>query len=109
MPCDSIQTNKVEFLAASTDAELLGIAIRKMRGTVIHVGNTVDFYDSRGRECSFNRQTGALTVPEGFDTNRLKRGYSEAVVESQAAAMGWEVSWTENENGNREATVERRV
>ena len=62
-----------------------------------------------GQRGTYDAATGQLTLPESWDSNEFKRAYSEQVVTSQAEENGWEVSWSTNEAGNREAEVTKRV
>lgn len=108
MPCDSIETTKVEFLAKSTDIKLLVAALRAQGYQVSEFNSMVTFY-RYGRRGQYNGATGELTLPESVDGNEIKRGYAEQVAEHVANENGWELQWTVNEDGDREATVEKRI
>lgn len=107
MPCNTIQTSQVEFLAKSTNPELLAEALRALGYTVFINGHFTQF--TKGYQTgTYNALTGQLTMPQQWDGNEIKRAYSREIVNSQAKKNGWKVSWSVNENGEQEATVERR-
>jgi len=107
MPCDTIQTSKVEFLATSTDLDLLTKSLEALGYEVRRSGNMIRF-SKYGRQGSFNKTTGELTLDSNWDGNEIKRGYSEQIVQSQADKHGWKISWSTNDDGEREATVMKR-
>jgi hypothetical protein len=108
MPCDSVQQSKVEFLATSTDLDLLTKALEKMGWTVTRNGDVLNFSKGYYETGSFNKKTGRMTLPESADLDEIKRGYSEEVVTTQAKKHGWQVSWSTNKAGKREALVVKR-
>lgn len=109
MPCDTIQTSQVEFLAKSTDASLLEAGLRALGYTVETYG-AITRFSRYGRTATYEHMTGKLTMPEEWDSNAVKRAYSEQVVNTTAKKNGWKVEWSTNkETGQREATVERRA
>lgn len=108
MPCDSIETTTVEFLPTSTDVKLLVAALRA-QGYQVSEYNSVVTFAKYGRRGQYNGATGELTLPESIDGNEIKRAYSEQVVTQQANEHGWEIEWNTNEDGNREASVQRRT
>lgn len=108
MPCNTIVRSKVEFLATSTDKNLLASALNALGLTAtVHEGG-VTFEGGYRRSGSYDSATGKLTAWQGLDTEAVKRGYSEAVVNATAKKNGWQVSWSTNAAGNREASVLRR-
>ena len=109
MPCDSIQRSQVEFLATSTDLQLLAEGLRSLGFTVREheQGLTFAKYGTSG---TYDKATGKLTS-SGFnelDTAAVKVAYSEAVVNSQAKKFGWKIDWKTTASGEREATVQKR-
>lgn len=109
MPCNTIQRSKVEFLAKSTDVQLLIKGLQSLGlSHVEQVGELVVFRTQQGIG-SYHRATGKLILPESFDGNAIRRAYSEQVVQTQAARHGWRVSsWTTNTQGHRQVIVQRR-
>ena len=106
MPCNTIQRSKVQFLPTSTDTVLLTKALQALGYEVSTYGSLI--YFQRGSQTgTYNATTGELQTPERWDTGAITRGYSEQIVESQAERFGWELEWSTNESGNREATVKR--
>lgn len=113
MPCDTVRTSRVELRLDATDLGLLKKALESL-GYEANVGNKlVTFNDKtfnvRGE---YNITSGRLTAETigntRFDLNAVKRAYSEQVVNQQAEQMGWEISWSTNEQGEREFEVQRR-
>lgn len=108
MPCNTIQRSKVEFLATSTDIPLLTEALRSLGFyAIVSQGDEVAFRTPDGIG-SFARSTGKLILPESCAVNAIKRAYSVQVVQSQAIRHGWKIAWGTNEQGHRQATVQRR-
>jgi len=93
MPCYTNQVATVE-LGTKTDAELLRAALESI-GV---------------RGYSFDRATGRLTM-RGVEApiEMVKRAYSEAVVTQTAKRNGWQLNWTVNASGNRQAEVLRVI
>lgn len=112
MPCYSIQESKVEFLANSTDADLLAKALQKMGYTVHRKGNKVVYGKSDGwgsrTDGTYDTKTGKLEYTGNLDTAALKRAYSEEVVEHVADKNDWKIEWSTNPSGNKEANVYKR-
>jgi len=112
MPCDTIQTSKVEFLAQSSDPTLLTEALQKLLFDVVALDDRLVFRkpDQNGyyRSGSYDRRSGRLELHSAWDVNDIKRAYSERIVESQARKFGWQLQWNTNSAGHREATVLRR-
>ena len=112
MPCYTIQQSHVEFLAKSTDLTLLAEALRKLGFEVAELDDRLALrkQDSNGyyRVGSYDRTTGRLELDSAWDVNEIKRAYSERVVESQARKFGWQLEWSMNGAGHRQATVLRR-
>lgn len=108
MPCDSIERTKVEFLAKSTDAKLLAKGLRAHGYAVTENSQGLNI-SKRGKYGSYNQKTGALDIPQSWDSQEFKRAYSEQVVTQTAAEHGWEIEWKTNDAGNLEATVEKSV
>jgi ABC-type proline/glycine betaine transport system substrate-binding protein len=107
MPCDTIQTTQVTFLEKNTDVKLLAKALKKMGYSVQEVPTGLVFSNYKG-QYSYDKRTGALTLPEGESIDAVKRAYAEEVVSDSADQFGWQISWATNEQGEREATVEKR-
>ncbi len=108
MPCNTIQRSKVEFLAKSTDLGLLTKALRSLGfADIAQVGEMLLFRSPQGTG-NYNQASGQLILPQSLEGNAIKRAYSEQVVDSQAAAHGWRIEWRTNEQGNRQAMVQRR-
>lgn len=95
MPCYTVSTATVAF-GKNTDPNLLDNAVR-LQGMML------------GYSVTFNKATGEITYREnsGLDLARLKRDYSEQVVNATAKKNGWRVQWETNKAGNRVAQVER--
>jgi hypothetical protein len=112
MPCYTIQQSHVEFLAKSTDLTLLTEALRKLGFEVSELDHRLVLRkrDPNGyfRSGSYDRTTGRLELDSAWDVNEIKRAYSERVVESQARKFGWQLEWSTNAPGHRQATVLRR-
>ena len=112
MPCYTIQQSHVEFLAKSTDLTLLTEALRKLGFEVTEVSGRLDLRkrDPNGyfRSGSYDRTTGRLELDSTWEVNEIRRAYSERVVESQARKFGWQLEWSSNAAGHRQATVLRR-
>jgi hypothetical protein len=112
MPCNTIQQSKVEFLPTNTNTDLLthalerlGFEVAKQDDRLILLGrNTYGYYGSG----SYDVKTGRLELCSGWEINEIKRGYSEQVIESQARKFGWQLQWSMNKAGHREAVVLRR-
>ena len=92
MPCYTNQTATVQF-GKNTDAELLRLAL-------LAQGLTADNY-------TFDRVTGELTTFRAVNLSALKQAYSEQVITQTAQRNGWELQWTVNKSGNRQAEVIR--
>ena len=108
MPCNTIQRSKIEFLAKSTDIGLLRKCLEAMGlKDIAQVGELLIFRTLDGVG-NYNKATGKLILPQSFDVNAIKRAYSEQVVQSQAIKHGWRISWRTNEQGHRQAMVQRR-
>lgn len=114
MPCDTIQRSEVQFLAQSTDLDLLKKALEAMGYTVTETATGLSFsnYSVSG---TYTKATGSLQTTvrgygstAGLDVNEVKRGYSEQVVNQQAKKFGWKVEWTTNKAGRKEAIVQKR-
>ncbi|MHB8412532.1 MAG: hypothetical protein ACYDDI_11390 [Candidatus Acidiferrales bacterium] len=108
MPCWTIQQSKVEFLASSTDMELLAAALQRIGYGVDRVSESELLLTKEGTSGRYDAQTGRLELAPGWDVNELKRGYSEEVVNSQARMFGWQIQWTTNAAGHRQAVTQRR-
>jgi hypothetical protein len=108
MPCWTRVESKVEFLAASTNVDLLDAALVAMGHRVAKTARGLSF--TLGRQSgSYEASTGKLTAYADLDTAEVKRQYSEGVVNHTAKKNGWQISWSTNEKtGNREAAVVKR-
>ena len=102
----------VEFLAKSTDLTLLAEALRKLGFEVSELNDRLVLrkLDANRyfRSGSYDRTTGRIELDSSWDVNEIKRAYSERVVESQARKFGWQLEWSTNGAGHRQATVLRR-
>ena len=108
MPCNTIQRSKVEFLAKSTDVGLLRRGLEALGfQEIVQVGELLAFRTREGVG-NYDKATGKLILPESCDGNAVKRAYSEQVIQSQAIKHGWRISWRTNEQGRRQAMVQRR-
>lgn len=107
MPCYTVQKSKVEFLAKSTDTNLLADALRDLGFSVTQTSEGL-YFEKAGISGSYASDSARLQLDESWDGNELKRAYSTQVVESQARKFGWRLHWSTNKAGNREATVIRR-
>ena len=108
MPCWSIQESKAEFLAKSTEPELLATALEKLGYTVDRVSDTVLVFRKGGASGSYDARTGRMELAQGSELNEIKRAYSEQTVESQARKFGWQLEWSTNAAGRRQAVMQRR-
>ena len=108
MPCWSVQESKVEFLATSTDADLLATALERVGYTVAHVPEGMLLFRKDGASGSYDPRTGRLELPQGWDVNEIRRIYAEQTVEGQARKFGWQLEWSTNAAGHRQAVVQRR-
>lgn len=107
MPCDTVQTSKIEFLAKSTDVSMLIAALKAQGYDVTTYNTTITFY-KYGRYGQYDSQTGRLQLPQEWDGSEIKRAYSEEVVSSQLKRQGWKFEWTTNADGVRECTPQKR-
>lgn len=109
MPCWTVQETTIEFLEKSTNVDLLKAALEKMGFRVNDTSTHLHFYGN-GLTGTYTKATGKIETrgSSKLDVNEVKREYSEQCVNNQAAEYGWEVDWSTNENGEREATVIRR-
>jgi hypothetical protein len=107
MPCYTVQKSKVEFLAKSTDTNLLADALRGLGFSVTQTPEGL-YFEKAGLSGSYASDSGRLQLDESWGGNELKRAYSTQVVESQARKFGWRLQWSTNKAGNRAATVIRR-
>jgi hypothetical protein len=108
MPCWTVQESKVQFLAASTDPDVLATALEKLGYAVARVSDTVLTFQKNGQSGSYDGRTGRLELPQGWDLNEIKRPYSQETAESQARKFGWKLEWSTNAAGHRQAAVARR-
>lgn len=112
MPCDTIQRSEIEFLPNSTDTGLLTLALERLGFEAAMLSDRLVLrkQDADGyyRSGSYDPKTGRLELYSGWDVNEIKRAYSEQTVESQARKFGWQLQWSTNKAGRREATVLRR-
>lgn len=104
MPCYTNQTATVQF-GKNTDLELFAGAMRSLGYGMVKVQNDrVYFYGG-----TFDKASGNLTW-EGYvtvDVTKVKQAYSEQVITQTAKRNGWELQWTVNKSGNRQAEVLR--
>ena len=107
MPCDTVSRSKIEFLASTTNVDLLTTGLEANGFTVRHAGRVLYIYKN-GAQGIYEKATGRLSIPESWDSQEFKRVYSVQVVTQQAKENGWEISWTTNDQGEPEATVERQ-
>ena len=110
MPCDQIIQTKVEFLAKSTDLDLLKKALEAMGFTVTVQDNILYFQRGYRERGQFDKNTGRFECPEYLDANEVKKNYSKEVVNFTAKKNGWQVEWSTNpKTGNLETIVRKRV
>jgi hypothetical protein len=88
MPCYTIQKSKVEFLAKTTDTNLLAAGLRQFGFRVTQTPEGL-YFEKAGRSGTYASASGLLQMDESWDASELKRAYSEQVVESQARTFGW--------------------
>lgn len=98
----------MEFLATTTDLNLLAEALRAL-GYQVRETKTGLYYSKYGSTGTYNKASGRLDTRGDLDIDEVKRGYSVQVVNSQARKFGWKVSWKLNDAGNPEAEVEKRA
>jgi len=102
----------VGFLANSKELTLVAEELRKLGFEVSELDERLALrqQDSNGyyRAGSYDRASGQLELDSAWDVNEIKRAYSERVVESQARKFGWQLEWSTNATGHRQATVLRR-
>ncbi|MGH3428234.1 MAG: hypothetical protein ACRDQZ_11830 [Mycobacteriales bacterium] len=98
----------MEFLAKSTDIAVLKSGLEAKGYRVTERGKMLAFRDDQYRDGTYNAATGELKIDEEMDGNSIKQAYSEEIVMSQARAFDWQVEWTTNAQGEREALVQRR-
>lgn len=94
MPCYTQSSATVQF-GKNTDTEILRLALASL-------GISSASY-------AFNSATGELTTfrASKYDLAAIKRAYSEQVVIATAKKNGWQLQWSTNANGNRQAEVIR--
>lgn len=104
MPCYTVQTATVQF-GKNTDLALMAEALKSLGYGMVKVQNDrVYFYGG-----TFDKASGNLTW-EGYvtvDVPAVKRAYSEAVICQTAKRNGWQLTWSTNASGNRQAEVIR--
>lgn len=98
----------MEFLATTTDLNLLAEALRAL-GYQVRETEIGLYYSKYGSTGTYNKASGRLDTRGDLDIDEVKRGYSVQVVNSQARKFGWKVSWKLNDAGNPEAEVEKRA
>jgi hypothetical protein len=108
MPCWTVQESKIEFLATNTDTELLATALERLGYAVARVPEGMWVLRKDGVSGSYDPRTGRLELPQDCDVNEIRRAYSEQTVESQARKFGWQLEWSTNATGHRQAVVQRR-
>jgi hypothetical protein len=108
MPCNTIQNSKIELLAQSTDLSLLRDALEQLGFHVLARSQTKLTFYRDGQQGFFDKSSGQLQLAESWDSSEIKRAYSTQVIESQAKRFGWQLEWSTNAAGHREATVRRR-
>jgi len=107
MPCNTIQQSKVEFLAASTDLDLLAEALRS-KGFGVSKTFTGLVYDNGYFRGFYNAGKGRIELPASMTVDEIKQAYSRQVIESQARKFGWQLQWSVNAEGRELATVRRK-
>lgn len=93
-PCDTIQTSNVEFNLEKTDRVLLKLAIEALGYKVnVSADATIKFTNQYDIDGEFRNGKLVTKMPSGreFDVNRLKRAYSEQVVNKVARQYGWKM------------------
>jgi len=93
MPCNSVQLNRVDF--SITDLDLLQKALDAKGMKAYRVGDTLKWVDSE-THASVSLANGKLSFPNYLSeielVNRTKRAYSEQVVKTITARMGWKTT-----------------
>lgn len=107
MPCDSIRITNVQW-SATTDPEVLIAALRAKGFTLAVRPGRIGFWRGslQGGYTTATHQMEIGNAQPGTEAE-LKRAYAEESVNASARENGWEIDWTTNESGNREATVVR--
>jgi len=111
MPCDSVISTTCEFLATSTDVHLLAEALQSLGYRVRETESGLQFTNGTVSG-TYDKASGRLQSASRYDTldtAEVKRAYSVSVVNSQAKKFGWKISWKTNDQGQQEATVEKRA
>lgn len=105
MPCYTNQTATVEF-GKNTDLDLLAKAF-ELTGERIYgrTATSIDCFAVRFKNGKLEYAVNDYTQEQ---ISRLKRQYSELVIEKTAQKNGWQLQWTVNAAGNRVAQVERQ-
>jgi len=92
MPCDTIQTNQVEFNLEHTDINLLKAALESLGFNVRQPSNgRLVFYNSSS---SGSFHDGLLDTQSSFgefDVNAVKRAYSEQIIKATSKRFGWDL------------------
>src|SRR3989454_12384939 len=107
MPCWTVQESKVEFLATSTDTELLAAALERLGYTAARAPEGMLVFRKGGASGSYDPRTGRLELAQGWDVNEIKWAYSEQTAERQARKFGWQLEWSNHAAGHRTALGQR--
>ena len=97
-------------MAKTTDVKLLMEAMKKLGYTVRETATGFSFA-GKGHSGTYQKASGKFSSTGSYSTldiGEVKRGYSEEVVTSQAKRNGWQISWSTNKEGRREAKVLKR-
>lgn len=89
MPCDQVIQQEVTF-KAGTDMKLMTAALEEAGYHVFASTYGIRFSHTRKRGVG-SFENGIFTVPEGWNMDEVKQGYSRASVKATAKKMGWTV------------------
>jgi hypothetical protein len=104
MPCYTNNIATVEF-GKNTDLDLLALAMKEIGETVYsRTATTLDAYAVRFKDGKLEYDADNFTLAQ---VANLKRAYSEQVITQTAKRNGWQLSWSVNASGNRQAEVLR--
>src|ERR1700690_11746 len=104
MPCYTNQVSTVEF-GKNSDLALMEKAMLAIGESIYSRGpNQLDGFAVRFKDGRLEYDANKFSLA---DVANLKRAYSEQVLEQTAKRNGWNLQWSVNASGNRQATVER--
>ncbi len=93
MPCYQERRTTVTLEAA--DLHLLKEALEAEGHRYVRIEDeSISFQTAEGSNGSY--RSGRLNVPQGFDSDAIKRGYSRGMVNKIAKANGWQARFQSN-------------